>query len=64
LRVGRFVVSERPKRLTINNWAEFTLEDLPLTEEERTWNRYAVLKQLEINTMMASLKGGLEASIG
>lgn len=44
--------------LTLENWSDYVLEDISeddMNEDERTWNRYVVMKQAEINTMMRSL---------
>jgi hypothetical protein len=44
--------AEKP-RVTLENWSEFSLEDLgEMSDVEAVWNRYVLLKQAEINTML------------
>lgn len=41
--------------ITLENWSEFVLDELSADVEEKIWNRYVVMKQAEINTMMRAL---------
>ena len=53
------------RRLTTENWSSFLIEDLELTDDQRAWNHYAVMKQLELNTMLRGFNyakdGGIDS---
>jgi hypothetical protein len=46
------------KTLDLSNWHEFKLDDLDASEADKAWNRYAILKQAEINTFTATVLRG------